>query len=1121
MALEVVGGALLEAGFAVLLRTISSPAVVGFFKKSQRGGMLLARLKFSLLSVDLVLKDAEEKEMRNGAVKEWIEEVRDVVFDADDLMDEISTTNAKISAAEVMNPNSTAVNLHHGRELEQKLEDIVQRLDFIIKQKDILELQTVKEVKIPPKIPTSSVVGASDVCGRDDDKEALIKLLFSDDADGDYNVSVIPIVGMGGIGKTTLAQLVYNDDRVQKEFDLKAWVHVSELFDILKITKTLVEEIISCSCSIGDLNLLQQDLKKRLLKKKFLFVLDDVWNQNYIRWETLKNPFMYGAPGSKVIVTTRIAHVASIMQTVNPYHLSELCDDDSWMLFSKHVFGNANSNVHPTVRRIGKRIVKKCKGLPLAVKTLAGLLRSKDDTREWYKVLNSEIWDLQDDESNILPDLRLSYHYLPSHVKRCFAYCSIFPKDYEFEKENLILLWMAEGLLQKLRRHETIEEAGDETFNELVSRSFFQQSKRNKSCFVMHHLVNDLAQFVSGKFSVRVEGNYDEVEERARYLLHLIAHKFPAVRWRAIGKANKLRTLIELRLVDKSVSFIDEIPCDLLMKLKYLRVLSLEGIYLQGLPDSINELIHLRYLDLSGAKMHILRKSIGELYNLQTLKLVGCSNLQELPVDMHKLVNLRYLDITGTCLKWMPLHMSALRNLQKLSDFYVGKECGSSIGELGELSDLHGSLFIHNIEHVSYGDSGKAKLKEKEFLEKLILEWGENGDTDDSQHEKDILDRLQPHTNLKELDIYNYLGTEFPNWVGDSSFCNLLFMELKGSKYCCKLPPLGQLPSLKELRIANFDGLMCVGTEFYGNETCSSALTESFSSLETLRIENMSAWEKWHPNETSKAFAVLKELHISSCPRLTGDLPINLPSLTLFVIRDCEQLISSLPTASSAMRVINIDNCGNLKFPTRVNQRHESLTSLYLHNSCDSLELLPLDFFPNLKSLDISSCKNLKALTVTENVTPPPILTSLHSLSISNCPKLASFPTEGFLAPKLTLLSIDYCEELKSLPPKTHQHMPSLIELKLWRCPQIQPIEDWPHDLRSVSIWNCDTLTARELEWNQSNPFHFTDLTMAGGAFTVKSADCYSPSTNSTLGSPRRALSSYSQRKSFAGRAFR
>ncbi|XP_058723090.1 putative disease resistance RPP13-like protein 1 [Vicia villosa] len=1115
MALELVGGAFLEAGFAALLGKIAYPAVVAFFKKNQSSVTLLKRLKISLLSINVVLSDAEEKQITNGYVKEWMEELKGVVFDADDVMDEICTY-AKISEVRVNNHDFiTPFNLHDA-ELEQKVRDIIERLDFIIKQKDMLQLQMVKEVKIPPKVPTSSVVGSSDVYGRDDDKEALMKLLFSDDPEGECNISVIPIVGMGGIGKTTLAKLVYNDERVQREFDIKAWVYVSEKFDVIKITKTLVEEITLCSCSIEELNLLQRDLKKRLLKKKFLIILDDVWNQNYIKWETLKNPFVYGAPGSKIIVTTRIAHVASIMQTVKPYYLSELSDDDCWMLFSKHVFGYANSNAHQNLRNIGKKIIKKCKGLPLAVKTLAGLLRSKDDTKEWYKVLNSEIWDLQDDESNILPALRLSYHYLPSNAKRCFAYCSVFPKDYEYEKEKLILLWMAEGLLQQLRRHKRIEEAGDEIFSELVSRSFFQQSKRNKSCFVMHHFVNDLAQFVSGKFSVRVEGNYDEVEESARYLLHLIARKFPAAHWKTISKAIHLRTFMELRLVDKSVSFIDEVPHDLLIKLKCLRVLSLEGIYLRGLPDSVTELIHLRYLDLSGAKMNMLWESIGGLYNLETLKLVGCSNLQQLPKDFHKLVSLRYLDITRTRLKWMPLHMNALTNLQNLSDFFAGKEYGSSIGELGELSDLHGSLFIHNFEHVSFVDSGKAVLSKKEFLEKLVLEWNENGDTDNSRQEKDILERLEPHTNLKELSIYNYLGTEFPNWVGDSSFCNLLFMDLKGSKYCYKLPPLGQLGSLKELRISQFDGLVSVGSEFYGDAT------QSFGSLETLRIENMSSWEEWqHPNEANKAFAVLKELHINSCPRLIKDLPINLPSLTLLVIRDCKKLVSSLPTTSSALRVLNIDNCGNLKFPTRVYQFHQTLTSLYLHNSFDSLVLLPLDIFPKLKSLDVSGCKNLEAFTVSGTMRiRRPILASLRSLFISNCPKLVTFPIEGFFAPKLALLNIDYCEELKSLPLKMDLLLPGLIELQLWRCPQIQPIEKWPCDLRSVRIWNCDKLIARHLEWDQSNPLHLTDFTMSG-AFTVKSEECCSTVASSTFGSGRRALSSSSQKKSFSKIVFR
>ncbi|PNY16226.1 disease resistance rpp13-like protein 1-like, partial [Trifolium pratense] len=395
MALELVAGPLMGAVFNVLFERIASSEVVNFFKNKKTEN-LLKRLKIILLSIHAVLNDAEEKQMKNEAVKEWLEELKDVAFDADDLFDEIFT-----KAKEVNTFNSTST-IFHDKELEKKIEDVYERLEFVIKLKEVLDLKVCKEVKVTHKRPTSSVVEACDVYGRDNDKDILVNLLLSHDFD-DEKLGVIPIVGMGGIGKTTLAQVVYNDDRVQKEFDLKAWIYVSEEFDICKITKNLLEVITLCSCDVEDLNSIQRNLKMYIQKKKFLFVLDDVWDENYENWDKFRSPFKHGgANGSKIIVTTRSRNVASIMQTFPPYNLTELSNDDCWELFSNHAFGYGHKDLNvnqQSVCKVGREIVRKCKGLPLAVKTLAGLLRSKSDTQEWLKVLNSEIWDLQDHES--------------------------------------------------------------------------------------------------------------------------------------------------------------------------------------------------------------------------------------------------------------------------------------------------------------------------------------------------------------------------------------------------------------------------------------------------------------------------------------------------------------------------------------------------------------------------------------------------------------------------------------------------------------------------------------------------------------------------------------------------
>ena len=249
---------------------------------------------------------------------------------------------------------------------------------------------------------------------------------------------------------------------------------VSDESDVEKLTKIILNAVSPNEVRDGDnFNQVQLKLSNNLAGKRFLLVLDDVWNiNNYERWNHLQTPFKSGARGSKIAVTTRHGNVASLMRADSFHHLLKpLSNDDCWNVFVKHAFENKNANEHPNLELIQQRIVEKCSGLPLAAKMLGGLLRSEPQDR-WERVLSRKIWN----KSGVFPVLRLSYQHLPSHLKRCFAYCALFSKDYEFKQKELILLWMAGDLIHQAEEDncQMEEDLGADYFNELLSKCFFQ-----------------------------------------------------------------------------------------------------------------------------------------------------------------------------------------------------------------------------------------------------------------------------------------------------------------------------------------------------------------------------------------------------------------------------------------------------------------------------------------------------------------------------------------------------------------------------------------------------------------------------------------------------------------------
>lgn len=901
-------------------------------------------------------------------------------------------------------------------------DQILERFDLLLKQASHLRLNKGVPSRSLQRLHAPLAVKECDVVGRDGDKKKITELLLSADTSRN-NLSVIPIVGMAGIGKTTLAQLVYKDSRVQQHFDLKVWVTISEEFDVFQITKRIYKEATSQECETGELLVLQSKLNDAVETKRFLFVLDDVWNENYQLWDHLKSAFKYGGYGSKIIVTTRSKKVALTMGNVAMHELKLVSDKDCWHIFANDVFNDVDFDAHSELKTVGMEIIKKCKGLPLAVKSIAGVLRSVSNLQdmrmtlqEWRKIQADDIWKLQFQEnqhSQVLPALWLSYHLLPRALKRCFAYCSIFPKDYEFfqwDMEHIVLLWMAEGLLTP-EVGKRMEDVGKAYLQVLILRSFFQQSSTEwgSPVMVMHDLVHDLAMFILGEFCFSC-GDSNDLSNLGTKCCHLsytkskgsdVLMKLGAVSQSREKNLMSLRTLLPLPPVHELGRWAVAELHELFLKVGgCLRVLSLSQSSITELPDSIGNMKYLRYLDLSGTSIQELPNSICTFYNLQTLLLSKCYSLVRLPTRLAALVNLRHLDI-GYCfgLKEMPPQMCKMKSLQTLSDFILGENDSWRIKELREFPLLEGRLRISGLQYiVDVKDVLEANLKDKKFLSELTLEWDRDANITSSQQEIEVLEALQPHTNLKKLIIGGYRGTIFPDWVGHESFCNMVEVWLCNCRNVWMLPPLGQLSSLRKLWIQSLDGVVSIGNEFCGSS--STTTNHPFTSLEFLGISLMGSWEEWtfssdRLGQEGRVFPSLRELRITDCSEIEG----------VFV--------------------------------------------------CQSRQEMDTNAFPSLQSISIRRCKKLWENRMKWGLERLPSLMKLHLNKIEE--EVDSFPEEGLLPTTLTHLSISSFGRLKGLNGRGFQHLTSLRNLEIRYCKELEclPQEGLPLSLSSLTISEC------------------------------------------------------------------